>query len=314
MSHSKIKFVFSAMLHLLGILVLFAIFVGLFVSESTATIIFSIMSEEQVSAQILTPLVITLGLSTVIWGVGAVALSSLNRPQVRTLKRARGSAMVETLIVLPVFFLLTSGLAQMGINSMAGLLTTVGAFQAARTIAVWGPEIGNQRISGVTPEDVLIRARLAVAVIVAPVARANTDDVDLCQELDPDHPLNAFLDGMQHTGMNTNPVGTSLEVRSFMESFGGTQTFAERGPAKLKSAYCAVTVEPSSLNGIPNSGTDGGDFLAAISYDHKPVFPLVGHIFSNSNIERSYQLRSQLPPNDCLPETPDFFSITSCTP
>ncbi len=306
MSHSKLKFALSTLLHLLGIFVLSAVFASLFISETTAMIIYSLLGDQQISEQILTPLVITLGLSTVFWGVGVFAIRAINRPQVKTLKRARGSIMTETLIVLPVFLLLTSGLAQMGINSMAGLLTTVGAFEAGRTLAVWGPEEGNARINGgVTRAQITERARIAVAVIVAPVAK--TTATAMCA---PSATLNNFLRGMTAAGVAPVPVPRA-QIWSFMEAFG-TETFAQRGPTKVVAAYCAVSIDGSSFAGIPTQGTTGGDFTVKVTYAHKTVFPLVDQVFGTGGIERSYQMRSHIPPNDCLPESPNFFNLGNC--
>lgn len=312
MTHSKLKFAISTLLHLSGIFVLFAVFSGLFISQSTASIIYGVLGDDQITEQILTPLVIIFGLSTVVWGVGVFAARRLNRPQLKTLKRAHGTIMTETLIVLPVFFLLTSGLAQIGINSMAGLLTTVGAYEAGRTMAAWGPEVGNKRISeSITRAEVTERARLAVAVIVAPVAQTTLLSINRCSTSPT---LTKFLNGMVGAGVLPTPnAGARLNIWDYQESFGD-KSFAQRGPAKLKSAYCSVGVEASSFNNIPTDGEKGGDFEVSVTYRHRAVFPMVRKIFANSVIKRSYKMRSHIPPNDCLPESPKFFDFTRpCT-
>ncbi len=217
--------------------------------------------------------------------------------------------MTETLIVLPIFLLFTSGLAQMGINAMAGLLTTVGTFEAGRTLAVWGPEIGNARVNGVSRADVSERARLAVALVVAPVATTTLSQINKCSTSPT---LDKLLKGMVASGVLSTPnAGGRVSIWSFSEAFG-KESFATRAPAKLKSAYCSVEIDNSVFANIPTTGTKGANFTVKVKYNHQAVFPMVSQIFSNSGISRSYVMRSHIPPNDCLPESPNFFNLGNC--
>lgn len=299
------KIVFSALLHLLGIAVIFVLFSSVFLSTELSLMIYNLLGDAQIGSQIAEPLLVLLGLSAAIWTLGVFLARSFRRaPQ--PLTRTRGSIMTETLIVLPVFLLFTSGLAQMGMNSMAGLLTTLGAFEAGRTVAVWGPEIGKERIDGrvITNAIVTDRARIAVAAIVTPVARDGALDV-ICERSDA---FNQFRDGM---GAALSPVlltaaatpalvGSKTKIWSFSDAFG-SQSFLTRGSTKLQSAYCSVSIE-GDFEAIPNSGTTGGIFTVEVAYQHRPVFAYVQRIFDNSEIKREYTMRSHLPPNDVIPE------------
>ena len=85
---------------------------------------------------------------------------------------ARGTVMVETLIVLMPFLLLTSGLAQLAMLNVAALLCDLAAFQGARAAWIWQPEADLGR-HGVDVDDVRYRARTAAAMVLAPTAGAD---------------------------------------------------------------------------------------------------------------------------------------------
>lgn len=309
MNHRKKKYIFSGIIHVVGVITLFTLFALFFISQTTGALVVQLLGDTQVASEIAFPLIVLFGLSILTWALGFFVFTTLGKSRAKTLTRTRGTIMTETLIVLPVFLLLTSGLAQMGINSMAGLLTTVGAYEAGRTLAVWGPEIGRNRISGVSQAVVVDKARLAVAVIVAPVARTGYRDLIRCSGT-PE--FKKYMKGMEAAGLlPTEGAGGRLKFKNYTESFGD-KSFAQRGPDKLKSAYCSVAVDTSVFNDIPTTGTSGGDFTIKVAYIHQPVFPFVKKIFGNTRIEREYTMRSHIPPNQCLPENPNFFSLGGC--
>ncbi|GEM_PF-2816674 len=304
MRHSFTKILFSILTHLTGVTVVFVGFSSVFLSKELSILIYKLMGDVQIRSQILEPFFILLALSATLW-IGIMFIVYALKHNSRPLARTKGAIMTETLIVLPIFLLFTGGLAQMGMNSMAGLLTTVGAFEAGRTLAVWGPEVGKSRIDGVITEDIARdQARIAVAAIVTPVARDAIVDV-LCQSSDA---FNKYADGM---GAALSPVlltaaaapaalGAQTKIWSFSSAFGN-KTFLMRGNAKLKSAYCSVSIDVD-FSTIPTSGKQGAVFTVEVAYKHRPVFAYVQRIFNTSEIKRQYTMRSHLPPNDVLPE------------
>lgn len=118
------------------------------------------------------------GYASLIWGtlvVGVVLLRRRNNPRrVKHVRVAmsRGTAMVETLIVLVPFLLMTSGMAQLAMINVAGLLSDLAAFQAARAAWLWQPEADAGR-GGANNETVKFRARTAAAMVLAPSAGAD---------------------------------------------------------------------------------------------------------------------------------------------
>jgi hypothetical protein len=223
--------------------------------------------------------------------------------------KPKGTIVTETLIVFPIFLLLTFGLGQMAVNSMAGLLTTLGTFQAARTIAVWGPEQGNNRSGTTVTRDMVIdRARIAAAGVIAPVAPMSAGNI-ACTKSDAFNDLQAAMVGAGFVGTET-----PARYSSFASSLDKA-AFAQRGPAKLAGAYCSTTVDFTGtvLTGPDETGVER--FTAQVTYAHKMVFPLVGLAFGGTlspggwitEVQRSYTLTHHLTPNPELPRESRLF-------
>lgn len=87
----------------------------------------------------------------------------------RVFKVARGTAITETLIVLPVFFILTGAIMQLAVNNIAATLTNLAAFQSARTVWVWAGEWQGDR-RGVDYYTLMTKARVQAAYALTPVA------------------------------------------------------------------------------------------------------------------------------------------------
>ncbi len=92
----------------------------------------------------------------------------------RVIRKARGTVMVETLIVLVPFLSLTSGIAQLSLLNIGALLADIAVYQGARTAQIWHPETELDRAppaSGAT-WDVTVRerAKTASAIVMAPTA------------------------------------------------------------------------------------------------------------------------------------------------
>lgn len=117
-----------------------------------------------------------LGLAACVWALLVILfkLAHRSRPLVVHSLSARGSVMTETLIVLPVFLLLSMGLTQLAINNIAAILANVAVHQAARTAWLWQPEAGKKRVTKeISDNDVQDRARIAAALVMTPVAPGN---------------------------------------------------------------------------------------------------------------------------------------------
>ena len=301
--------------HALAISVIFAIAIALAMPGQTFGLALSALDDPQMSSHVLSDLAIMLALSTFTWAVlfgGLCWVRDASTRRKRTaVHRTVGSIATETLIVMPVFLLLTFGIAQMGVNSMAGLLTTVGTFQAARTVAVWAPEQGTARTNSgqtVTRGDVEERARIAAAAVVAPVAPMSAG----ATRCSTPRTLSLMIQSMVNAGLS--PVqAPATRIGTFTEALDRS-SFAQRGPTKLVAAYCGMNVRFSGDIYTSPGDTEQGEFTTRVTYNHKMVFPLVGPAFGGRltaggwevPIERQYRMHHHLTPNPELPKRNDI--------
>lgn len=288
--------------HIAMTFVIFGLFASPFLSTGVVDMVGTGIIDPQIQAPLLKDLAVMFGLAVCTWALLFIAYTHvrdrIRRQKAMVVVKTRGSIMTESLIVLPVFLLMTFGLGQMGVNSMAGLLTTLGTFQAARTLAVWGPEVvANRPGTSVSRSDAEDRARIAASLVIAPVAPMSAGNI-LCSK------SNAFrklVQGMVAAGLS--PVEVPQRYTSFASSLDNA-TFAQRGPAKFAGAYCSTKVTYSG-----NMSTEGSEFNTKVEYRHKMVFPLVGLAFGGTptaggwltTVERNYTLTHHLTPINVLP-------------
>ncbi len=319
--HRVMKIAASAVGHLVVTTVLFAIFCAAFMTEQAFSLMGLVLRDSSLGTEALSSLVIMYGLAACTWALlfitfqlfKANAASAKQRP---ALQRARGTVVTETLIILPIFFLLTFGLAQMALNSVAGLLTTLGTFHAARTAAVWGPEVrsGSRTRANISEGFANEKVRLAAAGVIAPAVPNLDSGRDGCQQ---GFSLPRMLKGLGDSsggGISTRDVGdidTQQDVWSFIDALG-YKRFRERGPAQLVLAYCNIEVNWDPINNEPYQ-TNYSEFDIRVRYHHPAVMPLVGPIFARdpgagrwqtdyvTTIRREYRMSSYLTPNDCGP-------------
>ena len=116
-------------------------------------------------------LAVSVALWLSLWGTYALARPRRPRSSKRRVAVApnRGTAMIETLLIIVPFLLLTSGLAQLAMINVAGLLSDLAAYQGARAAWLWHPEVRTGRL-GASSSDQLFRARTAAALVLAPTA------------------------------------------------------------------------------------------------------------------------------------------------
>lgn len=234
-------------------------------------------------------LILQFGLASCIWAMCIITykLMALHRtaPTTTRLHTSRGTVLTETLIIMPVFLLLTFGLAQLSINNMAGMLANVAVYEATRAVWIWQPEVDSERFPDENPAD---RARIAVAQVMTPIApgdfRIMTSGSDLSDHFKASRkallaaqvPFGGHLSDMLPDGLTdgltaTLPGTDSGEHLSFYRGLD-SQKFIVRSYTKYTHAYLATNVEVIN---------DGGNLGARVTYQHNQVMPLVGGIFGS---------------------------------
>jgi hypothetical protein len=241
--------------------------------------------------------------SVLVWGVLAstfawITRRGLSQRQVRVLRVARGQVMLETLIVLTPFLLLTGGLSQLVVNNIASMLSHLSAFEAGRTYWVWAQESERTNLPIAVSSSVACeRARLAAAVSLAPVAGGP----DGSSANDPQVNAMAGIMSAHFSDLATAPRGSSMgsspeameDAKSFVDAFD-TSPFAKRAGQKLRAAYAntEVSCPPPTGNKV----------RVEVTYHHFLAFPWFNYIFDSgtkagyTTFVRSYELTLQAPP------------------
>ncbi|WP_162687682.1 TadE/TadG family type IV pilus assembly protein [Bradymonas sediminis] len=259
-----------------------------------------------------------IGLSACIWALCVIMYKLWTRPRPQVIHRLgqRGSVMTETLIVLPVFFLLCFGMAQLAVNNIGGILANVAVYQAARAAWVWQPEVGVTRVSTeVTAEEAKNRVRIAAALVMTPVAPG-----DFLKDTESN---SAFKDTRDAMASSQDILGTILNIPDILSGFetgGNTRatrsnlsisraldesSFMTRSVRKFTHAYQATSVEISE---------DSGRTKVDLTFKLQQVMPFANRIFGKFEVvdgreglfsvyERTYSFRTQpFKPNA---QTPD---------
>jgi len=209
----------------------------------------------------------------------------------------RGAVMVETLIVLVPFMLLTSGISQLVMNQSAKIMAHYAAYQGARTHWVWHDEPDSRRgTSGdvspngeqATQDRIEKRSRLAVALVMAPSAPADFNVSAAGDELSENMRAimkASYMDGTQSAsamsvGGSSGGVSGESENLSFARALGG-RPFPERASRKLAFSYAALG-EGSNFSLISDGGVDG-DVGVEFSYPLQQTFPWFAWLHSDSS-------------------------------
>lgn len=121
-----------------------------------------------------TGIFIHIGLAACCWALMVIVyklgrLRMAEAKTARTIRLSRGSVITETLVVFPIFLVLTFGMAQLAVNNIAGILANIAAYEAARAAWVWKPEAEAGRM-GTTDGNAVEKCRIAVAMVMTPVA------------------------------------------------------------------------------------------------------------------------------------------------
>lgn len=311
-----------ALVHFVGVLTVGALIMVPFLNRATFGAILTSAQSADYLGLIWTDLAIYLGLAACLWAMVVIVfevLTSRRNPVQKTLNLERGSVMTETLIILPVFLLLTFGIAQLAVNNVAGLLTNTAAFQSGRTAWLWSSEadIGRRGVNDTMVEEL---TRVQAAAVLTPVAPGEfiqdtgggTEEFKKMRGILVGSQLPSFSSDTGQAGMDAADVlvnGTYLTKvsgrdSSFLRAIDSTSGFRTRAARKFTFAYHATDAQ------IVNQGDNVG---VRLTYFHHQAFPLVGRIFGEphtdigsrpgfyAEITREFTMPKQLEPNKEMP-------------
>ncbi len=267
-------------------------------------------------------LAVHIGLSLVSWGmlfgVFTAARNRMGQKKLRVVRSTAGSVMTETIVLLPVFLLLTFGIAQLSVNNIGGILANVAVYEAARAGWIWKHEEGVRGVSSGQAEE---RAKIAAAAAMTPVAPGSffgnpilsdeAEQMRLALAIS-NLPVNdlyvGFVPGdiqaLLATGASLDLTPTTRKYQSVWRALDD-DTFIQRTVKKFTHAYHATSVTVS----------DSDDRTSVeLEYKHFIAMPMMGRVFGSfdtvgwrpgyyTTYERSYGFKSQVnnPPNADLP-------------
>lgn len=240
-----------------------------------------------------------LGVGACIWALMFITYKLIDQrrqqSKLRTLKLSRGTIMTETVIILPVYFMLSFGLAQLSLNFIAGTLANVAGYMASRSYWVWEGEANKNR-SGtqVSSQDALERAKISGALVMAAVAPGDFVGLNLGGLNGSAQKARAMTSPL---GMDASQLGQLISAASnglalgegsFYKSFDPSSGLV-RGALKFTHAYNASSVE------LINGGQGGIRF----NYEMIQSMPAVGRFFGSfkgmgpNNLPAYYWLKIQ---------------------
>lgn len=169
------------MLHLLAVTTVAALGLWLFADMHSIEMYMGMVHSDNLPLNT-SALALHLGISSLLWAMmyGSycyIAQATRSDSPKRVLLKSRGTVMVETMVGIWPFLLLVSGLAQLCMVNVAGVLADMAAFQGARSAMVWQPEldIGRTSISSNcgSSDSVCNRAKISVALAMTPAASSD---------------------------------------------------------------------------------------------------------------------------------------------
>ena len=268
-------------------------------------------------------------ISAVLWAVayGCWAQWSKRSKTPRVITTSRATVITETIIVMPVLLMLILGMAQMAINSAAGMLSNLAAYEAARSVWVWYPEI--ERYDGITyspniDEDFVEEmGRLQAAAVMTPAAYSfGTDGNDTPQFREMRGAILASQ--IELSGPDTGAQGMSkadeLDIlghewfggsgehgRSFVDALDAAN-YPVRSAMKFSGAYVSTDVDLT----VHPYDDDLEIIETEVTYRHFQAVGLVGGMFGTSQTVggregwyvtyvRSFHLIRQIDSNPAVP-------------
>ncbi len=309
----------QAMLHLLGVVFVCLLLLMPYIDGHIAEGFFLAMEYSEFQSFTATELALHVGLSASLWALVVITfkLLMLKRKRRKILKVARGTAVTETLIILPVWIMLSMGLLQLSVMNIAGILANLATFQAARTVWVWAGETSQ----GVSYMTVMTKARVQAAYALAPVAPGDY----IHNPIFVSNSFKAARAGMvaqqiplltQDQGNLGYPLAYALELEdpgglirtggagdlSLWRSLDGT-SFRTRSVRKFTFAYNATTVVP--FMALTRTG-------CLLIYSQQIAMPLAPWVFGERSIVggrpgyyrrfiREFNFQGQVPANRRFP-------------
>ncbi len=280
--------VIAGLFHLIGVTLVFTALVALSMPLQTALGAVGFAMENGMGDAVVFRLVIQLGLAGCLWTMGALLFSYLDLGRLakrtpRVVKRAKGTVITETIIVLPVLMLLIFGMFQMSLNNMTAILHKVAEFQATRTAWVWHQE-------GIDEEELKDRVRISVALVMAPTApgafpgyernAALTPRAEQTRDLMEARFMLFPMSIADALGLSTVP-GERLQVAAGLD---GSASNGERARTKFTHAYRSTEIIDVHF---PAEGEQGMVY-AEYTYHYFQAMPLVGALFGESMGTNTY--------------------------
>lgn len=315
-------------LHSIAIMLIFALTLWPFLTGRVGSIIAFLGVPEFFHATVPT-IIGHLVISSVLWALayGSWIQWSKRSKAPRVLRTTRATVITETIIVLPLLLLLILGMAQLAVNSAAGMLANLAAYEAARSVWVWHPEknrFGGGNFSpNVDDEFVAEMGRIQGAAVMTPVAFSFGTDGDdssqfremrgaiLASQLDITAP-NAGGQGLTKADdldeLGHAWFGESGEHGRTVVGALDAANYPVRSVMKLSGAYVATEV---SFETRPHE--DGMELIETeMTYRHFQAFGLVGAIFGTdqtvggrqgwySTYRRSFSLVRQVDSHPGIP-------------
>ncbi len=277
----------TGVFHSLGIMVLAVLIFIPFMASDAWTLYMQAFSQSAFLASAMWDILLHIGLASCIWALGVIGFQLwTSRPKATTAFRAaRGSILIETLIIIVPFLLLTSGIAQLTMLNITGVLAHVASYQATRTVWIWQPEADKGR-KGVNNSQVDRRARLAAAAIMAPTAPAdylitNSGDAEfvalrgtMTGAFSPDISSSAGSNGKTLASASVVGGKTAVSTNLVFSSAFDHSNFIRRAARKLTFAYAASKV----------TVTRGDTITTRLEYRQNVVFPWFGYIWGSDGV------------------------------
>ncbi|MFU8802225.1 MAG: hypothetical protein ACNA8W_00310 [Bradymonadaceae bacterium] len=223
-----------------------------------------------------------MGLAACIWALGWIVVALVKEwrkqePRPLRVVSARGSVMTETLITMPVLLLLIFGLGQLTVNNIAGVLTNLATFQAARVVWLWE---GEPEPCGGGGCDVQDRARIQAALVLTPAAPGEYNKGnDLSARAEQ---VRGIMVGSQRPWPSSDMGFEGMEMADDVLADDGpgwgtnftgaidASSFIARSARKFTFAYEATEITYS---------TSADEVTVELKYKHFAAFPIVGRIF-----------------------------------
>ena len=277
--------------HTLGILTLAAVSACLVGGLNVWTTIWADPARGQLLSELAPMAGLHVLLSAAVWLFVMAALARRRRAprHVRAMRPAQGTVLLEFLIILGPFMLLTSGLIQLSVNNITHILSHVAAYEAGRAVWLWEAEGGGANLER--------KARLAAASTLAPTAPSGLFTVPTGGDTELDNlrgSMTAQFTPGAHLLPNPGNLGKTYarvlmfggytgKAESVAMGLDGEQGhgFAKRAARKLTNAYGMTKIE------VINSNNEVG---ARLKYWHFNAMPWFGYLFG----KRSYFI-SDLP-------------------